>query len=157
MMSKVLLLLATTLAMPALTCGDKPASCDFVECNSNQFCDVLPATTKNCARTICKEISVKELARPCPRIILSCDNCSADEECVFSTEVNGECPKSVCKKIEALKPKGAMEKRSDEEEPLLCPEHFAPLCMFHVCAQDQKCIETPHTATECSKAKCIGA
>jgi hypothetical protein len=148
MISKVLLLLASTLAMPALTCGDKPASCDMVECNPNQYCEVLPATMKNCARTVCKDIPANILARPCPRIMLSCDNCAADEECAYTAELGGECPRPVCKKIEPVKQEITLQKR------LVCPQYFAPLCNSVECPEGKECVETPETAFSCSKAVC---
>jgi hypothetical protein len=81
----------------------------------------------------------------------SCDDveCGTNQYCVVLQTTKTSCSKTLCRDVKSTTI--ALEKR----EELICPEHLLPLCMFHKCGEEQVCIETDQTATQCPKAKCV--
>ena len=140
-------LLSIGLAAPSINCDQVRPDCVNVECSASQVCRIVPATPKECSKTICMdETPLFKRTSPCPRVKLECNNCALNEECVFTQELNVQCPKPACTKIQPI--------RANLRNAMVCPEHFARLCKFLECPAGEECIETTQTAFSCSRAVC---
>jgi hypothetical protein len=144
----VFALCTSTIAMPMMDCSNAIPNCENVECGPNQYCDVVPQTLKSCSKTVCKDIVSDFAAKPCPKVMLQCNNCD-DGECVYSPEIGGNCAVPTCRKS-----KIPVAEATKLQKRLVCPQHFAPLCMSVECPEGLECIETKDTAFSCSKAIC---
>jgi hypothetical protein len=91
--------------------------------------------------------------------------CGSNQQCVILGANGKLCSRTSCQAnvvVEATRPVEEVERFGAPigtlvklNKRLECPEHFAPLCMFHECGHAEECIETEVTASTCPKAKCV--